>query len=66
MHKLSAPWEGPYIVIEVIGLATYGLQWADGQGVLNVWNISIYDASTLEDLYENKSYVLSPFVFFIQ
>jgi hypothetical protein len=39
MHKLSAPWEGPFIVQEVIGPATYHLQWADGQGVLNVWNI---------------------------
>ena len=23
MHKLSSPWEGPFIVTEVIGLATY-------------------------------------------
>ena len=39
MHKLSAPWEGPFIVKEVIGPATYCLQWADGQGVPNPWNI---------------------------
>jgi hypothetical protein len=39
MHKLSAPWEGPFIVMEVIGPVTYRFQWADGQGVLNVWNI---------------------------
>jgi hypothetical protein len=39
MHKLSAPWEGPFIVMEVIGPATYRLQWVDGQGVPNVWNI---------------------------
>jgi hypothetical protein len=39
MHKLSAPWEGPFIVMEVVGPATYRLQWADGQGVPNVWNI---------------------------
>jgi hypothetical protein len=25
MHKLSAPWEGPFIVLEVVGLATYRL-----------------------------------------
>jgi hypothetical protein len=25
MHKLSAPWEGSFIVKEVVGLATYGL-----------------------------------------
>jgi hypothetical protein len=35
MHKLSAPWEGPFIVKEVIGPTTYCLQWADGQGVPN-------------------------------
>jgi hypothetical protein len=36
MHKLSAPWEGPFIVIEVISPSTYHLQWTDGQGVPNV------------------------------
>jgi hypothetical protein len=30
MHKLSAPWEGPFIVMEIIGPTTYRLQWADG------------------------------------
>jgi hypothetical protein len=39
MHKLSAPWEGPFIVMDVVGPATYCLQWADDQGVPNVWNI---------------------------
>jgi hypothetical protein len=39
MHKLSAPWEGPFIVMEVVSQSTYRLQWADGQGVPNVWNI---------------------------
>jgi hypothetical protein len=39
MHKLSAPWEGPFIVMEVVSLSTYRLQWADDQGVPNVWNI---------------------------
>jgi hypothetical protein len=39
MHKLSAPWEGPFMVMEVVGPTTYYLQWADGQGILNVWNI---------------------------
>jgi hypothetical protein len=39
MHKLSAPWEGPFIVMEVVSPSTYRLQWADGQGVPNVWNI---------------------------
>jgi hypothetical protein len=39
MHKLSAPWEGPFIMMEVVGPVTYPLQWSDGQGVPNVWNI---------------------------
>jgi hypothetical protein len=39
MHKLSAPWEGPFIVMEVIGPATYRLHWADSQGVPNICNI---------------------------
>jgi hypothetical protein len=39
MHKLSAPWEGPFIVMEFVSPSTYRLQWADGQGVPNVWNI---------------------------
>jgi hypothetical protein len=39
MHKLSAPWEGPFIVMEVVSPSTYRLQWADGQGVPNIWNI---------------------------
>jgi hypothetical protein len=39
MHKLSAPWEGPFIVMEVVSPSTYRLQWADSQGVPNVWNI---------------------------
>jgi hypothetical protein len=39
MHKLSAPWEGPFIMMEVVSPSTYRLQWADGQGVPNVWNI---------------------------
>jgi hypothetical protein len=39
MHKLSVPWEGSFIVMEVISPSTYCLQWDDGQGVPNVWNI---------------------------
>jgi hypothetical protein len=39
MHKLSAPWEGPFIVTEVISPSTYRLQWGDGQGVPNPWNV---------------------------
>jgi hypothetical protein len=39
MHKLSAPWEDPFIVMEVVNPSTYRLQWADGQSVPNIWNI---------------------------
>jgi hypothetical protein len=39
MHKLSAPWERPFIVTDVISLSTYRLQWSDGQGAPNPWNV---------------------------
>jgi hypothetical protein len=39
MHKLSSPWEGPFIVTEVVSPLTYRLQWGDGQGVPNPWNV---------------------------
>jgi hypothetical protein len=39
MHKLSAPWEGPFIITEVISPSTYRLQWGDKQGVPNPWNV---------------------------
>jgi hypothetical protein len=39
MHKLYTSWEGPIIVMEVVTPLTYRLQWADGQGVPNVWII---------------------------
>jgi hypothetical protein len=39
MHKLSSPWEGPFIVTEVINPYTYRLQWGDGQGIANPWNM---------------------------
>jgi hypothetical protein len=39
MHKLSGPREGPFIVMEVVSPSNYRLQWADGQGIPNIWNI---------------------------
>jgi hypothetical protein len=39
MHKLSPPWEGPFIVTEVINPSTYRLQWGDRQGVPNPRNV---------------------------
>jgi hypothetical protein len=39
MHKFSTPGEGPFIVTEFISPSTYRLQWGDGQGVPNPWNV---------------------------
>jgi hypothetical protein len=39
VHKLSAPWEGPFIITEVISPSTYRLQWGDRQGVPSPWNV---------------------------
>jgi hypothetical protein len=38
-HKLAPPWEGPFIVTEVLRLGTYKLQTADGEVFANTWNI---------------------------
>ena len=38
-HKLSPPWEGPYIIAEVLKLGTYKLANADGEVFTNDWNI---------------------------
>ena len=38
-HKLSAPWEGPYIIVEVLQPGAYKLKTNDGKAIANVWNI---------------------------
>ena len=38
-HKLSSPWEGPFIVSRVVVPGTYCLQRQDGIDVGNSWNI---------------------------
>ena len=38
-HKLSLPWEGPYIVMEVLRLGIYKLRTIDGEVFFNAWNI---------------------------
>jgi hypothetical protein len=63
MHKLSIPWEGPFIVTKVISPSTYRLQWGDGQGVPNPWKWSIYDDSTRR-IVLNFSYVFPFLVLF--
>ena len=38
-HKLSLPWEGPYIVVEVLRPGTYKLKTIDNKVFTNAWNI---------------------------
>ena len=38
-HKLSLPWEGPYMVTDVIQPDTYRLKDDNGNILTNTWNI---------------------------
>jgi hypothetical protein len=38
-HKLSPPWEGPYVVVKVLKPDTYKLANEDGEELTNAWNI---------------------------
>jgi hypothetical protein len=38
-HKLTPPWEGPYIVAEVLKPGTYKLSNDKGETFTNAWNI---------------------------
>ena len=38
-HKLSLPWEGLYVVAEVLRPSTYKLKTIDGKVFINAWNI---------------------------
>jgi hypothetical protein len=38
-HKLTPPWEGPFVVAEVLRPSTYKLATADGEAFTNAWNI---------------------------
>jgi hypothetical protein len=38
-HKLSPPWEGPYIIVKVLKPGTYKLANEDGEELTNTWNI---------------------------
>jgi hypothetical protein len=38
-HKLSPPWEGPYVVVKVLKPCTYRLANEDGEELTNAWNI---------------------------
>jgi transposase InsO family protein len=38
-HKLSPPWEGPYVVVKVLKPGTYKLANEDGEELTNAWTI---------------------------
>jgi hypothetical protein len=38
-HKLSPPWKGPYLVVEVLQLGAHWLQEINGATFPNAWNI---------------------------
>jgi hypothetical protein len=38
-HKLSPPWEGPFIIHNALRLGTYKIRYEDGRIVTNAWNI---------------------------
>jgi hypothetical protein len=38
-HKLSPPWEGPYVVVKVLKPGTYKLANEGGEELTNTWNI---------------------------
>jgi hypothetical protein len=38
-HKLTLPWEGPYIVAEVLRPGTYKIATMKGEVFTNAWNI---------------------------
>ena len=38
-HKLSPPWEGPYVVAEVLRPGAYKLKTIDDEVFTNAWNI---------------------------
>jgi hypothetical protein len=39
LHKLSSPWEGPFLIAKVTGPGSYRLQTLEGDNVSNSWNI---------------------------
>ena len=38
-HKLTPPWEGPYIIAQVLRPGTYKLANQKGEVFTNAWNI---------------------------
>jgi len=38
-HKLSPPWEGPYVIVEVLQPGAYKLKTINGEVFTKAWNI---------------------------
>jgi hypothetical protein len=38
-HKLTPPWEGPFIIAKILKLGTYKLANSQGEVYSNAWNI---------------------------
>jgi hypothetical protein len=38
-HKLSPPWEGPYVIVKVLKPGTYKLANEEGKELTNAWNV---------------------------
>jgi hypothetical protein len=38
-HKLTPPWEGPFVIAEVLRPGTYKLANKEGEVYANAWNI---------------------------
>jgi hypothetical protein len=37
-HKFSSPWEGPFIIVDVVAPGVYVLEEVDGAMLPNTWN----------------------------
>ena len=50
-HKLTPPWEGPYIVAQVLKPETYKLANEKGEILTNAWNIESFLPLNFQALY---------------
>jgi hypothetical protein len=37
-HKFSTPWQGPFIIVDIVALGAYVLAEVDGGMLPNIWN----------------------------
>jgi len=49
-HKFTPPWQGPFVIAEVLRPGTYKLANEAGEVFKNAWNIDSYVAFTLRIL----------------